>query len=54
MSFEIVRSSLRKQTLLKAKTEDLVRLAKWLKLDTKDLNHYALAGNIHFHLLYLS
>jgi hypothetical protein len=44
---------LRKKTLLRAKTENLIRLAKWLEIDVAGLSHYEIAENIYFHLLYL-
>lgn len=44
---------IRKQTLLRAKTENLIRLAKWLEIETAGLSHYEIVEIIYFHLLYL-
>lgn len=43
---------LRKPTLIRSKTENLFRLAKYLKLNVKGLNHRAVAEQIYFYLLY--
>lgn len=41
-----------KKSLLKAKPEYLIRLAKWLKLDINGLRHSEIAYQIYFHILY--
>jgi hypothetical protein len=44
---------IRKKTFQMAKTQNLIRLAKWLEIDVTGLSHYEIAENIYFHLLYL-
>lgn len=45
---------MQRKTLLRCKTEDLLRLAKWLKLDIKDgIKHNDLAELIYFNMLYV-
>ena len=48
MSFEVIRSTLHKHTLRKAKTQDLIRLAKWLKIDVENMDHFAVADQIYW------
>lgn len=43
---------MKKKTLVRAKTINLIRLAKWLKLDPEGKKHYDIAEMIYFHLLY--
>lgn len=43
---------MRKETLRKAKTENLIRLAKWLKIRTKRLSHYELVERIFWKITF--
>ena len=45
---------MQRKILLRCKTEYLLRLAKWLKLDIKkDISHNDLAEMIYFNMLYV-